>query len=147
MELSYPPKGIQKTLKGFLFSNWRDFSCGYSILISLIGKRAALNEKVKYTRRLKTEVKNVKRKLTDLKLRHDFGSTQQAKFRKCQPRLGNNSWWNSHRAKDLGLNTPIASRNALGNLSNLFLLVFADHKSIGLVLYILNPLYHHVPST
>ena len=104
-------------------------------------------KKLKDTRRLKTELKNVKRKLTDLKLRHGFGSTQQAKFRKSPSRLGKSSSWNSHRPKDLGLNTPIPSRNALGRLSNLFLQVFAGHKTIALVLQILDPLYHHVAPT
>ena len=134
---------------------WRDFFFrieGISVVVTPFWFRWLVCEqrskkKLKDTRRLKTELKNVKRKLTDLKLRHDFGSTQQAKFRKCQPRLGNNSWWNSHRAKDLGLNTPIPSRNALGSLSNLFVQVFIGHKTIALVIQILDPLYHHVAPT
>jgi len=83
---------------------------------ALNGKRAALKEKVKETQRLKNEIKDVKGKLTDFKLRNGY-STQPVGFGRSSPRFGKSQSWNSHRPKDLGLSTPILSRNALGNLS------------------------------
>jgi len=84
---------------------------------ALIGKRAALKEKVKETQRLKNEVKKVKGKLTDLKLRNGHSSTQPVRFGKSPQRFRKTQSWNWNPSKDLGLNSPIASRNALGNLS------------------------------
>lgn len=84
---------------------------------ALNGKRAALKEKVKEAQRLKSEVKDVKGKLTDLKLRHSNSSTQPLRFGKTPLMFGKSSSWKWNPSKDLGLNSPIASRNALGNLS------------------------------
>ena len=50
-----------------------------SFVISLNGKLAALKEKVKENQRLKNEVKNVKRKLTDLKVM-EFTSPEESWF-------------------------------------------------------------------
>ena len=63
---------------------------GLQVLLS--GKRAALKEKVKEAHRLKTIVKNVKAKLTNLKLRTGhkklrFGKTQQMEKRSPKPPL------------------------------------------------------------
>ena len=41
-------------------------------------------------------------------------------------RFGNRSSWNLHSPKDLRLNTPILLRIEFGNLSNLFVVVFAN---------------------